>query len=392
MTKHRGRHRRRKRGRALRGVLAGTALALTAAATMISASQATVEDDPGALKPLTSAAALDTLRLSEDLPAPDQDDRAAEGRSVGVGTVLDAADRTLRDPAHCTAGERAALPVAPAATHAYCWDADDTRGWRSRAVTTSGDADDDGRWGEHRVVLSAWSAPGASRVAFVDAGDLDRLRYSWVLLAAPARGGTGAAAHRALRPAVSGMVWYQDKLLVGAGDGVYVYDMHRIRRADAATAAEHGTPFVLPAAGVYRAAGHGPVSLSLDRTTSPDSLVASGDGLLRRYAFSKEPGRAGLLATGRPSQVYRSEVDGAGGVLSYRSRWYVTQGAEERGTLWRQSGGEALATRCGAEESHACWSAATPSLSYWEERGEVWSQSGRALFALPLDSIDNALG
>lgn len=47
----RGRHRRRKRGRALRAVLTGAALGLTAAATMISASQATVGSDPGALKP-----------------------------------------------------------------------------------------------------------------------------------------------------------------------------------------------------------------------------------------------------------------------------------------------------------------------------------------------------
>lgn len=43
----RGRHRRRKRGRALRAVLTGAALGLTAAATMISASQATVGSDPG---------------------------------------------------------------------------------------------------------------------------------------------------------------------------------------------------------------------------------------------------------------------------------------------------------------------------------------------------------
>ncbi|MGW5639100.1 energy-coupling factor ABC transporter ATP-binding protein, partial [Streptomyces sp. NPDC003832] len=57
----------------------------------------------------------------------------------------------------------------------YCWDAADTRGWRSAGVTTSGDADDDGRWGEHRVVLSAWSTPGASRVAFVDADDLRKV-------------------------------------------------------------------------------------------------------------------------------------------------------------------------------------------------------------------------
>ncbi|CCK26600.1 secreted protein [Streptomyces davaonensis JCM 4913] len=386
MTRHRGRHRRRKRGRALRGVLAGTALALTAAATMISASQATVDDDPGALKPLTSRAELNTLRLSEDLVPERSLDRLATrlGRPVGVDAVLADADRTLREPADCTTAERAALPVAPEATRSYCWDAADTRGWRSGPVTTSGDADDDGRWGERRVLLSAWSDGSASRVAFVDATELDRLRYTWVRLTVPTDDGR---VHRPLRSAVSGMVWYQDKLLVTARDDLYVYDMHRVQRATGAD----GSRFVLPAVGVYRSTGASPVGLSLDRTTSPDSLVARGGDRLWRYAFSADPDRTGLLATGRATEAFRSGTDGPGGVLSYRSRWYVAQAGEEHGTLWRQGTGGALTTQCGAHDSHRCWSGSTPSLSYWQETGEVWSQSGRTLFALPLSSIDRSL-
>ncbi|MGV9455149.1 hypothetical protein [Streptomyces sp. NPDC003635] len=378
MTKHRGRHRRRKRGRALRGVLAGTALALTAAATMISASQATVDEDPGALKPLTSRTEIDTLSLREET-LPEQ----PPSRPVGVRAVLAAADRTLRDPAHCTSTERAALPVAPAATRAYCWDAADTRGLRSGPVTTSGDADDDGRWGEHRVVLSAWSGDRASRVAFVDADDPGLLRYTWVRLAAPSDDGRD---QRALRAAVTGMVWYQDKLLVAAGDGLYVYDMHRVQRAD-------GTGFLMAPVAVYRSSGQHPVGLSLDRSTSPDSLVASGGDRLWRYAFSTDPGRSGLLATGAATEAYVTKTEGLGGVLSYRSRWYVTRPAdEEHGSLWRQTTGGAETTRCGSYDSHRCWSRATASLSYWEETGEVWSQSGRTLFSLPLSTIDRSLG
>ncbi|MBC2906479.1 hypothetical protein [Streptomyces cupreus] len=388
MTQHRGRHRRRKRGRALRGVLAGTALALTAAATMISASQATVDHDPGALKPLTSRAELNTLSLREDLVPGQALDRLSSelGRPVGVGAALDDADGTLSDPADCLATEREALPVSPAATRAYCWDPADTRGLRSGAVTTSGDADDDGRWGEHRVVLSAWSDDRLSRVAFVDADDLDRLRYTWVRLTVPTDEGR---AWRPLRSAVSGMVWYQDKLLVTARDGLYVYDMHRVQRASGAD----GSRFALPAVGVYRSAGQAPVGLSLDRSTSPDSLVASGGDRLWRYAFSTDPGRTGLLATGNASEAYATEAEDLGGVLSYRSRWYLTQTAEEeRGTLWRQDRSGAEATRCGSDETRRCWSGRTPSLSYWEETGEVWSQSGRTLFSLPLNTIDRSLG
>ncbi|MEV0170280.1 hypothetical protein AB0I00_03980 [Streptomyces sp. NPDC050803] len=387
--KHRGRHRRRKRGRALRGVLAGTALALTAAATMISASQATVDDDPGALDRITSAAELDTLRLHEDL-APDRSlDRltAAMGRPVGVEAVLDTADRTLRTAAGCTTAERTALPVAPAATRAYCFDAADTRSWRAGAVTTSGDADDDGHWGEHRVILSAWSRDDVSRVAFVDATDPDRLRYTWALLAVPTNDGRD---YRALSSPVSGMVWYQDKLLVTAAEGLYVYDLHRIQRTAGEGTAAHGSRFVLPAVGSYR--GVHPVTLSLDRSTAPDSLVAGGGDRLWRYAFSKDPDRTGLLADGSASEAYETGADRLGGVLSYGSRWYVTQAAEERGTLWRQSASGAETARCGSYDTHRCWSARSASLSYWEETGEVWSQSGRTLFSLSLNTIDRSLG
>ena len=71
------------------------------------------------------------------------------------------------------------------------------------------------------MILSGWSRTGTAahggglaRVAFVDANDLNRLTYSWVLLAVPVDGGRD---YRGLVSQVSGMVWYQDKLLVTAG-------------------------------------------------------------------------------------------------------------------------------------------------------------------------------
>jgi hypothetical protein len=429
--KHRGRHRRRKQGRALRAFLAGTALALTGAATMISASQATVNPNPGALKPVTSAAETAGLRLQESRVPQRSLDRLASamGRPVGVDTVLDGADRSLRAASSCTGTERAALPVEPTATRAYCWSGADTRSWQPGAVTTSGDADDDGVWGSNRVILSGWSqdsgTPGHSyaRVAFVDANDLRRLPYSWVLLVVPVDGGRD---YRALASRLSGMVWYQDKLLVTAGDkgrdALYVYDMNRVQRATVDSDAvgrvpggwsAHGSRYVLPAVGSYRlgdAAGTRPQSISLDRTTSPDSLVASGrpatdrDGpaLLWRYALSTDPAdpvRAGRLVTGTagrasPTEAYETDADDIGAVLSYRSDWYVSRAAgddEEHGTLWRQTTEGAQSTRCGSEERRSCWSPLTTSLSYWEESGEVWSQSDRVLYSLPLASIDRDL-
>jgi hypothetical protein len=430
--KQRGRHRRRKRGQALRAFLAGTALALTAAATMISASQATVAANPGTLKPLTSQAETAPLRLKESAVPQRALDRlsAGMGRPVGVSAVLDSADRPLRDAIDCTAGERRALPVEPTATAAYCFDAADTRSWRAGAVTTSGEADDDGLWGSNRVILSAWSRTGTAadggglaRVAFVDANDLNQLTYSWVLLAVPVDDGHD---YRGLVSQVSGMVWYQNKLLVTAsgdgGDALYVYDMNRVQRATVDSSAvgrvrggwsADGAQWVLPAVGSYRLADEPgatrPDYLSLDRSTAPDSLVASewvsGDddtgARMWRYDFSGDPGRAGLLATdtggyARVAEAYVTKASGSGPVLSYDSQWYLGRAAGtegDHGTLWRQNTSTpAKATRCGTDETRSCWSGESESLSYWEQTGDVWSQSGRVLFALPLASIDRSLG
>ncbi|MDQ0584155.1 hypothetical protein [Streptomyces rishiriensis] len=436
--KQRGRHRRRRRGRALRAFLSATALALTAAATMISASQATVTDGPGDLKPLTASAETAELRLTEHRVPQASLDRLAAGmgRPFGVGAVLDGADRTLRDAIDCSAAERRALPVSPVATRAYCWNTDDTEGWQPGAVTTSGDADDDGVWGSNRVILSGWSRSGGTsadrglaRVGFVNAGDLSHLTYTWALLAVPVDEGRD---YRGLVSHVSGMVWYQDKLLVTADDGdraaLYVYDMNRVQRATVAGDAvgrvpggwsANGYRFVLPAIGSYELSGDSdaphPATVSLDRSTAPDSLVAGEwtpddgdrDARLWRYPFSTVPGHAGLLATNaagraRASEAYETKVTGVRGVLSYGAEWYVTHAAgprDRQGALWRQDAGEvddkahkAQAAVCGAKETHSCWSPQTASLSYWESTGEVWTQSGRALFALPLASIDRTTG
>jgi hypothetical protein len=459
---HRGRHRRRRRGRALRATLAGTALALTAAATLISTSQAAGGDDPGSLTRVTGAARTAKFRLHEDLTDRATLDRLtrAMGGGVDVHGVLASADRTLRDRSACDAAETAALPVKPTATRAYCWDHEDatTAQWLPRSVTTSGDAEADGRWGPDRVILAGWThndrAPGQpaadrglARIAFVDADDRTRLAYRWVLLVAPRAGGKDFTA---VRTALSGMVWYRDKLFVTSRDSLLVFDLHRILRADIDSPAigrvgggyaAHGYQYVLPTVGSYRLTG-GPCStaddrsvpcfsaLSLDRTSTPHSLVAAerfraGNSApptrLWRYPFSTVPHHAGLLATDMhgdvaASEAYETEAAGVRGVLSHRrsgaarSDWYVdpapTVGGRH-GTLWRQDTSGAKAATCSADETQACWGRHTDSLSYWQETGELWTLtegavSGdadegltaagcRVLYAVPLDSLEDAL-
>ncbi|MFJ5261881.1 hypothetical protein ACIQAC_15610 [Streptomyces sp. NPDC088387] len=426
--KQRGRHRRRKRGRALRATLAGTALALTATATLISASQATSGENPGPLKPL---AATGALGLAEDpVPGDALDRLAAEmGPPVGVSAVLADTEGTLSDGSDCGSDDPAALPLAPEATRAYCWDPADTAGWRPGAVTTSGDADDDGRWGRHRVILSGWTStdrgPGAARdlarVAFVDADDTARPAYSWALLAVPVDGGRD---YRGLFSGMTGMVWYEDKLLVtttdGDADALYVFDLDRIHRTTVSASAvgrvdegwsAAGQRFVLPAIASYRPAGgtsvH-PDTLSLDRSTAPDTVVASEwvptgadrGTRLWRYPLSTDQSRSGPLDTGAdgradPAEAYETTAAGVRGVLAHGSDWYLSRPGEsvnEHGTLWRQDTEGAKAARCGADETRRCWSGPAAPLSYWEETGEVWSQSDRTLFALPLASVEGSLG
>ncbi|MEU0331908.1 hypothetical protein [Streptomyces sp. NPDC006193] len=441
---HRGRHRRRRRGAALRAVLTGTALALTAAATLISASQAEVADSPGALAPLTSPADTGRLRLQEHLvPARTLDRLAAGmGRPVGVDAVLRSADRELREAGDCSSADRASLPVAPKAARAYCWDPADTAAgaWRPASVTTSGDADDDGVWGRHRVVLAGWAhgtaggrpaERGLARIAFVDADDPARLAYRWVLLVVPVQGGRD---YRGLASGISGMVWYGNRLLVtttaGSADALYVYDLDRIQRTTVDGPAIGRVPggwsagglgYVLPAVGSYRfAAGRCaasgppcPGALALDRGTAPDSLVAAEwtapgrdrHTRLWRYAFSTDPARAGLLAADSAGRVeavetYRTRAAGIRGVLSYRkagadhASWYLGRlpgSRDGHGGMWRQDAEGARADRCGADASRRCWARDAGSLSYWRATGEVWSLSDRMLFAVPLAGLDRSV-
>ncbi|WP_037621767.1 hypothetical protein [Streptomyces aureus] len=447
--RQRGRHRRRRRGQALRATLAGTALALTAAATLISTSQATGANSPGDLTPLHTGASTQ-LSLHENLASRDTLDTLSGnmGGNVGVDGVLSDADRSMRNASGCSADERDALPVEPTATRAYCWDDADARTprWRPRSLTTSGDADDDGAWGAHEVILSGWThrdtraaAPGRdeglARIAFVDATDPDALRYRWVLLVAPRAGGKDFAPVRA---DLGGMVWYQDKLIVTAehGQGLLLFDLHRLLRADVDSSAvgrvghgysAAGYRYVLPAIGSYepeggsctRGRGHAVPcigSLSLDRTTTPDSLVATeapGDRPERtriwRYAFSTAAYRTGLLADAQGHvnavEAYTTKGTGISGALSHRpsggaeAEWYIGRPSGDRaghGSLWRQDGHGAEAATCTADQSHACWSLGSGSLSYWQRTGELWTLSDtadrRVLYAVPLSSVDGSLG
>ncbi|UJV39862.1 hypothetical protein [Streptomyces sp. AMCC400023] len=460
--KHRGRHRRRRRGRALRASLAGTALALTAAATLISTSQAAGGETPGALSSITSSGELRALQLRETLTDGAGLRALADetGGGAGLDEVLGSANHAMRTEADCFSTEKDNLPVEPAAVRAYCWepgDAVDDR-WVPRSVTTSRD---------NRVIASGWTHSGAegrvradgsvasgaddaglARVAFVDARDPSDLRYRWVLLVVPTADQRG---FEGLRARLGGMAWYEDKLIVTArgpgsrgeqDDSLYVFDLARFLRADVTDSeaigrsgegwSAHHYRYALPAVASYTPAAGGGCdtrngdgvpclgSLSLDRTSTPPSVVASersrpgGERPARvwRYALDLTGDRTGLLTTtGRRSEAvateaYETEASGVRGVLAHQGNWYVDQAAEEsesHGTLWRQDEDGAEAATCTADRadvrsdlrSDACWGRHTTSLSYSPETDELWTLTTpipeRVLYAAKLSDIDDTL-
>lgn len=443
---HRGRHRRRRRGRALRASLAGTALALTAAATLISTSQAAGGKTPGGLSSVTSAAELRDFRLRETLTGETALETLTKemGGGVGVDEVLRSANHTMRDESDCYVTEKGVLPVAPTASRAYCWepqDAVDDR-WLPQAVTTSRD---------NRVIVSGWTHAdttagdeGLARVAVIDASDPADLKYRWVLLVVPQADGKGL---KAVRSRLGGMAWYEDKLIVTArnpqnsgyrDDSLFVFDLDRFLRADVTDSdaigkvddgfSAHHYRYVLPAVASYSPASGTACdtrdndgvpcfgSVSLDRTSTPPSIVANelSDPSRRtparvwRYDLDTVSDRAGLLTiTGRqghvePDEAYETKASGVQGVLSHDGNWYVGQAAGKRGqhgTLWRQDQERARAALCteGTSEhkSYACWGLHTASLSYSPETGELWTLTDpipeRVLYAVKLSEVDRAL-
>ncbi|MDX3628925.1 hypothetical protein PV728_01080 [Streptomyces europaeiscabiei] len=369
---HRGRHRRRRRGRVLRASLAGTALALTAAATLISTSQAAGGETPGALSSITSAAELGRLQLRETLTDSTGLNTLARemGGGVGVDEVLRSANHAMRNEGDCFSTEKDNLPVEPVTSRAYCWEPGDAvndrwvpgsvttsrnnrviaAGWThsdvgsgtpgadsTKAGTTGADHTGAGNTGADGTDVGAVDDEGLARVAFVDASDPANLRYRWVLLVVPTTGGQG---FEGLRSRLGGMAWYEDKLIVTArgpqsrgqrDDSLYVFDLARFLRADVTDSdaigrvgdgwSAHHYRYALPAVAAYSPpAGRGcdardndsvPCfgSLSLDRTSTPPTVVAN-----ERF----RPGRD------EPARVWRYALD----ITADRTGLLTTTGRE----------------------------------------------------------------
>jgi hypothetical protein len=261
--------------------------------------------------------------------------------------------------------------------------------------------------GRNKVVLSGWHSTSKkhydqARVAFVDFNNPKAPVYRWVYLVVPDATGT---AYSAANTHIGGMAWYGDRLFVTGADNaetaIRVFSMSRILKTNDISAkigktgigsAAYGYKYVMPQIGYYDHAGGVcdtgsdigvPCfsSLSLDRSTSPPSLVTSEyfdhaalRGRLYRYSLGLDHL---LIAPGgnvTATEAYRSNVGDVQGVLSWRGRWWVAHSsAAQAGQLWYQSPIQSNPTTCG--NSDHCWAFHPEALTYDDFTGLLWSQT-----------------
>lgn len=354
--------------------------------------------------------------------------------NVGVSTVLNDGNRAM---AACTSEELAAAPIAPTATVTWCFNtADATDGnWAPQGLTSSGDADDDGAWGTKQAILSGWvygdtasSRYDDAKVAFIDYTNPAAPVYRWVYLVDPNSTGSDFSAAKSH---IGGMIWYGDKLIVTAvgntGTALRVFSMSHILQTTSGAAdigrvsdgwAAYGYKYVMPQIGYFSyTSGTCSMSsdtgipcfssISLDRSTSPDSLVTAEyfsdqtkHGRVIRYPF----GANYLPATSAtPTEAYASAVGNQQGVLSFNGRWYLAHSsATIHGQIWRftPDGSAGVSSTCTVNGSPttACWSLHPEALTYWWSTATVWSVTewsrddptgpgGRVLFSVPLSGM-----
>jgi hypothetical protein len=363
--------------------------------------------------------------------------------NVSANTVVHDANHAMTG---CSAAEQAALPIAPAATTKMCWDADraGSSAWTPQSITTSGDADDDGMWGADKILISGWHGESSlgtgsdgtsryddARLLFINDDTPSAAAFRQVYLAVPNSTGstfTAAKAH------VGGMAWYGDKIYVTAvgntATAIRVFSTtHLLQLSSSAAAigkvsdgyAAYGYKYAMMQVGYYSYAGGAcdmdsdtgvPCfsSMSLDRSTSPDSIVTTEyfsdqtkHGRLYRYPMGSDfllaAGSGGTVAA---TEAYRSGVGNMQGVLGHDGHWYVAHSsAVTNGQLYDQTTSASVPSHCGDPSTPACWGMHPEALTYDWASGLVWSVTewssavcsdhgqtcGRTLFALPLSTL-----
>ncbi|HET6704249.1 hypothetical protein, partial [Amycolatopsis sp.] len=330
--------------------------------------------------------------------------------NVSLNTVVNDTSYAMTG---CTTAEKASLPKAPVATKSMCWDADraGTKTWSPQGITTSGDADDDGKWGDDKIILSGWHGTDElgryndARIQAINYNDPAKPSYRMLYLAVPNSTGSSFSAAQAH---MGGMAWYGDKIYVTAegntSTAIRVFSTKHILQMTDTTSnsigktsggyAAYTYKYAMMQVGYYTYAG-GTCSMasdtgvpcfssmSLDRSTTPASVVTteyfsdqSLHGRLYRYPMGTDfLLSASSSGTVGATEALRSSVGNMQGVLSNNGKYYVAHSsATINGQLWTQTTAKSSSATCGTGTT-ACWAVHPEALTYDWSTGLVWSQS-----------------
>jgi hypothetical protein len=317
---------------------------------------------------------------------------------------------------------------------AFCWSETDdlTAGWYPQGITGSGDAANGSQryvrcpgCPAHTVVAVSWHnrSDTLARVSFVDVSQGEAgAPYDHVLLVAPDSKGAG---FRRIASHADGIAWYGHLLFLFTSGPqlVHVFDLRHIWAMSDTTSgavgcapatgacSAAGGSYALPRIGYYRYVGGGRcanrvgtrpcfTSVSLDRSSTPDSLVTteystSAGGRVLRWPLDARTGR---LAAGRDGRVrplagWKSPVRRMQGA-AFAARHGVVTGLCPRGAppvSYMPGGGAAIhgkqakaclfhatlsSLRPAATLSLRYWTTAPSNIqnvSYWPASGQLWT-------------------
>lgn len=368
--------------------LAAVALLITALVTAL----VTIPAEPA--RPAAAQPDPDGIRLERVDTDPDLlAGLRAELGTVDVADVLDSANRTARA---CT----------PSVTHrsaSFCWNSgdDSVSYWMPQGITTTGDADASGLIDGREALLSSWYDKDSGRdmgvrVSFVDMADRTTPDYRHVLLVEP-RWEDGEASFGPVNAHAGGIVWYGDQLYVAnTYNGLRVFDMddlmqvstgdsNAIGRQPDGSYHAHNYRYVLPQQAHYQPSTEGGEprlrysQVSLDRTSSPDSLLVSeygnpgGDTRMARFDLDEATSHiaAGSDGYARADWAYTVGIRSMQGAVSVDGTFHVhrSNGSSTRGDVFIWRPGNYATPYDGAVP------AGPEDLSYWPQRDQIWSQT-----------------
>jgi hypothetical protein len=366
----------------------------------------------------------------------------ALGTTRSVAAVLGDANRPIET---CSGTQQQALPEHYARTdyplgsgqilHSsdrFCWDEGDSKVtyWQPQGITGSSDADDDGLWGQNRVMLVSWhyDLTGPDKGVRVSFLDVVNRKYRHVLLVEPTR--TTTPNYTAVPIHAGGLAWLGHHLYVAdTVGGLRVFDVNRILEVSDAQDAigksgsayyAHNYKYVLPQVATYAPSDADECvpsatqlcfsSLSLDRSSTPDTLVvgeyrdgrsadaAVDGGRVVRYRVDAST-RLPVLTNGKAvaQDAVTSPRSNVQGVQTWGDRYYFAR-SSNRQHSWTHSGvtGGSTTTQSWAVGGEDLYHEHGPGITagkLWTVTEHAWSVDGgtfidkRAIFAVPLADI-----